>query len=71
MRKTLRHALPAFTVTVLLTAACSRDPDPGTPAAVAEGERLMRQMSKTLAKASTFRFGTPRASTLTGPPDGY
>ncbi len=29
----------------LATAACSRDPAPGTPAAAAEGERLMRKMS--------------------------
>jgi hypothetical protein len=39
-------------------AACARDPAPGTPAAAAEGERLMRKMSDTLAAASAFRFTT-------------
>jgi hypothetical protein len=43
---------------VLCALACSRDPSPGTPAAAAEGERLMRQMSDTLARASAFRFAT-------------
>ena len=58
MRRPLRHTALALTVGVLLAPACSRDPDPGTPAAAAEGERLMRQMSDTLASASTFRFAT-------------
>jgi hypothetical protein len=42
----------------LCALACSRDPAPGTPAAAAEGERLMRQMSDTLARTSAFRFTT-------------
>jgi hypothetical protein len=43
---------------LLATAACARDPAPGTPAAAAEGERLMRSMSDTLAAAPAFRFTT-------------
>ena len=58
MRRTLRHTALALTVGVLLAPACSRDPDPGTPAAAAEGERLMRQMSDTLVSASKFKFAT-------------
>ena len=58
MRKTIRQTALALTVGVLLAPACSRDPEPGTPAAAAEGERLMRQMSDTLVSASTFRFAT-------------
>ncbi len=50
---------PLWTFVILLaTAACARDPAPGTPAAAAEGERLMRKMSDTLAAASAFRFTT-------------
>ena len=48
----------ALTLLALCALACSRDPGPGTPAAAAEGERLMRQMSDTLARASAFRFTT-------------
>ena len=70
MRRILRPAMPALTVAVLLGAACSRDPTPGTPAAAAEGERLMRLMSDTLAKAPAFSLRRLRASrTPTGPPD--
>ena len=58
MRTTLRHTALALTVGVLLAPACSRDPQPGTPAAAAEGERLMRQMSDTLVSASRFTFAT-------------
>ena len=47
-----------MTLLVLCALACSRDPRPGTPAAAAEGERLMRQMSDTLAKAAAFQFTT-------------
>ena len=54
----LHWALLAFPAVLLLAAACSRDPSPGTPAATAEGDRLMRQMSDTLARASAFRFET-------------
>ena len=45
-------------VALLLASACSRDPDPGTPEAAAEGERWMRQMSDALAEAQTFSFAT-------------
>ena len=54
----LRRGAPASILLALCALACSRDPRPGTPAAVAEGERLMRQMSDTLAGASAFRFTT-------------
>jgi hypothetical protein len=49
---------PALTAFALSALACSRDPRPGTPEAAAEGERLMRQMSDTLAKAPAFRVTT-------------
>jgi hypothetical protein len=47
----------------LLITACSRtpkpaDPKPGTPEAAAEGERFMRSMSDTLARAKAFSFET-------------
>ena len=58
MRRPLRHTAMVMTVAALLASACSRDPEPGTPAAATEGERLMRQMSDTLVKASNFRFAT-------------
>jgi hypothetical protein len=45
-------------VAVFLASACSRDPEPGTPEAAAEGERLMRQMSDALASARTLQFAT-------------
>lgn len=54
----LRLWASALTMSALGALACSRDPGPGTPAAAAEGERLMRQMSDTLARASAFRFTT-------------
>ena len=56
--------MPALTVAVLLASACTRDPSAGTPAAAAEGERLMRQMSDTLAKASAFSFDTAESLEL-------
>ena len=59
MRTWLRLALlPVLAILVLAVAACARDPEPGTPAAAAEGERLMRQMSDTLAGLHAFRFTT-------------
>ena len=58
MHRGVHYSLLALTVALLLAPACSRDPSPGTPAATAEGDRLMRQMSDTLARASTFRFET-------------
>ncbi len=54
----MRGTASALTLLALCALACSRDPSPGTPAAAAEGERLMRQMSDTLARASAFRFTT-------------
>ena len=58
MRRPHRQTALALTAAALLASACSRDPEPGTPAAAAEGERLMRRMSDTLVKAATFRFAT-------------
>jgi hypothetical protein len=52
----------------LAAPACSRDPAPGSPAAAAEGERLMRQMSDTLAKTPAFRFETNESLEQPGPP---
>ena len=49
---------PVLAILVLAVAACARDPEPGTPAAAAEGERLMRQMSDALAGLHAFRFTT-------------
>ena len=54
----LHCTLLAFSAATLLAPACSPDPSPGTPAATAEGDRLMHQMSDTLARASAFRFET-------------
>jgi hypothetical protein len=56
------------TVLILAAPACSRDPEPGTPAAAAEGERLMRQMSDTLAKVPAYRFSTTESLDRVGPP---
>jgi hypothetical protein len=59
MRAWLQLALlPVLAIMVLAVAACARDPEPGTPAAAAEGERLMRQMSDRLAGLHAFRFTT-------------
>jgi hypothetical protein len=60
--------LLAWAVLILAAPACSRDPKPGTPAAAAEGERLMRQMSDTLARAPAFRFSTTESLDEVGPP---
>ena len=64
--KTLR--LFGSVVLALFITACSQspksadlkaaDPKPGTPEAAAEGERLMRSMSDTLAKSKSFTFET-------------
>jgi hypothetical protein len=70
MHRTLRRTLLALTVAALAAPACSRDPAPGTPAAAAEGERLMRQMSDTLGKASAFRFETAESLDQIGPSAG-
>jgi len=70
MHRSLRRTLLALTVAVLAAPACSRDPAPGTPAAAAEGERLMRQMSDTLARASAFRFQTAESLDQIGPSAG-
>ena len=58
MYRRVQYTLLAFTAASLLASACSRDPSPGTPAAAAEGDQLMRRMSDTLARASAFRFET-------------
>jgi hypothetical protein len=55
-------------ISILAVPACSRDPEPGTPAAAAEGERLMRQMSDTLARLPAFRFSTTESLDEIGPP---
>ena len=67
MHSGVRNTLLVCAVAMLLAPACSRDPSPGTPAAAAEGDRLMRQMSDALARASAFRFetGTPFLSSTT------
>ena len=61
---------PLWLIAVLLAmAACARDPTPGTPAAAAEGERLMRRMSNTLRRGSgaPFHHGRePRAARRNG-----
>ena len=58
MHRGVHYTLLALTAAMLLASACSRDPGPGTPAATAEGDRLMHQMSDALARASAFRFET-------------
>lgn len=68
MRERLRAILLLSAAAALSAAACSRDPAPGTPAAAAEGERLMRQMSDTLAKAPVLRFATAETLESPGPP---
>ena len=62
-----RRSLLTSIVVVLTAVACSRDPRPDTPAAAAEGERLMRQMSETLAGVSAFRFTTTENLEQVGP----
>jgi hypothetical protein len=68
MHKYNRPILLAWAVLTLAAPACSRDPEPGTPAATAEGERLMRQMSDTLARVPAFRFSTSESLDTVGPP---
>jgi hypothetical protein len=68
MLRRLQPTLLTWAVVVLFAAACSRDPEAGTPAAAAEGERLMRQMSDTLAKLPAFRFATVESLEEIGPP---
>ena len=58
MHRGVHYTVLAFTAALLLAPGCSRDPTPGTPAAAAEGDRLLRRMSDTLAGASAFRFET-------------
>jgi hypothetical protein len=68
MHKRMRPMLLVWAVVMLAAPACSRDPRPGTPAAAAEGERLMRQMSDTLARVPAFRFSTSESLDTVGPP---
>ncbi len=63
-----RAALSVWTAVALSAVACSSDPKPGTPAAAAEGERLMRQMSDTLAGVPALRFTTAETLEEPGPP---
>jgi hypothetical protein len=70
MKSKMRTAVVAAVVLCLaiLSAGCSRDPKPGTPEAAAEGERLMRQMSDTLARLPGFRFATAESLEQIGSP---
>jgi len=70
MDKWIRPMLLLWAALILAAPACSRDPAPGSPAASAEGERLMRQMSDTLAKTRAFRFETDESLEQPGPPSG-
>jgi hypothetical protein len=67
MSKSFRPLLLIGAVLALATPGCSRDPAPGTPAAAAEGERVMRQMSDVLAGAKAFRFSTNESLDPIGP----
>ena len=58
MHRGVQCALFAITAAIVLAPACSRDPSPGTLAATAEGDRLMRRMSDALARTPAFRFET-------------
>ena len=54
----------------LAVAACSGvDPEPGSPEAAAEGERLMRRMSDALAELPVFGFTTVESLEEPGLPD--
>ena len=66
----VHYTLLAFAAAMLLAPACSRDPSPGTPAATAEGDRLMRRMSDVLARASAFSFATTESLDQVGSSDG-
>jgi hypothetical protein len=68
MHKPSCPTLLACGLLALLASGCSRDPTPGTPAAAAEGARLMHQMSDTLAKVPAFRFSTTESLDQVGPP---
>ena len=66
MHSRLRPILLVWAVVTVSAPGCSRDPEPGTAAAAAEGERLMRQMSDTLARVPAFRFSTTESLELIG-----
>ena len=70
MHRNVHYTLLALTAVLLVAPACSRDPSPGTPAATAEGDRLIRRMSDELARASTFRFATSESLEQIGAPAG-
>jgi hypothetical protein len=53
-----RASILTFLGVALLASGCSRDPQAGTPEAAAEGDRIVRQMSDTLAQAQAMRFVT-------------
>jgi hypothetical protein len=63
-----RFAVSLSVAATLSVAACTRDPTPGTRAAAAEGERLMREMSDTLARARVLRFATSESLETPGLP---
>lgn len=56
MRRHTNLSLLAGLGFALFLPACSRDPKPGTPEAAAAGERMVRSMSDTLARAKTLTF---------------
>jgi hypothetical protein len=68
MHTRFRPMLLACAVLTLVAPGCSRDPVPGTPAAAAEGARLMHLMSDTLAKVPAFQFSTTESLDQVGPP---
>ena len=70
MHRGVSYTLVALTAAILLAPACARDPSPGTPAATAEGDRLMHRMSDALARASVFRFETTESLEQIGAPAG-
>ncbi len=63
-----RLAVSLSVAVTLSVTGCTRDPAPGTEKAAAEGERLMRQMSDTLARARVLRFATSESLETPGLP---
>ena len=63
-----RLAVSLWVVATLSATACTRDPSPGTEKAAADGERIMRQMSDTLARARVLRFATAESLETPGLP---
>ena len=63
-----RLAVSLWVVATLSATACTRDPSPGTEKAAADGKRIMRQMSDTLARARVLRFATAESLETPGLP---